>query len=499
MRETTDNTRTLLLRLIVVSTFMLAYVGLGVYFHLVLGASIVFTHVGYVPLVLASLWWGRRGLAVAAILAGVVVVFQVLGLAAGAVWSDAVRVAMFFAVGGTVGVLSEKVRATHSALRSSEARYRRLVDESLAGIFVYQEDRICFVNPRLCTMLNRTPEELVGLELWEIFDEDDRARVRDMVTRRRESGSADLHYTCRLKRGDGNVVWVEQASTHAAYEGKPATLVCCLDVTERKRAEEKERALTDLARRQQEQLIHSTRLAELGELAAGIAHELNQPLTGIRNFAKNALYMMTHNAGSGEQVSENLRRISDQVDRAAKIISQMRELSRRSDREFGPVDINRALHDSVEFLMPQLRLAEVAMNLQLAPDLPNAMGDRIRLEQVFLNLLANSIHAMDEVAERRLTVRTAYDRGAERPLVVEIADTGAGFSQADAEKIFAPFYSTKKPGQGTGLGLSISLTIVESHNGAIEAIGVPGKGARFVVRLPAVGGSPEEETRKHNG
>ena len=493
MEHTTDNARNVALRMAAVAAFVLAYVGLGVYFQLVLRAPIVYTHIGYVPVVLASLWWGRKGLVVAAILAAVQVAFHLLHLSAGEVWSDATRVAMFFVVGGTVGFLSEKVSATGSALRSSEARYRRLVNESLAGVFVCQEERICFVNPRLCKMLGRGPDELVGLELREMFDEQDRERVRGMASRGPEGGSPDIQYACRLKRGDGSAVWVEQASTLTTYEGKPAVLVCCLDITERKRAEEKERTLTELTRRQEEQLIHSTRLAELGELAAGIAHELNQPLTGIRNFAKNALYMIAHRAGTEAQVSENLTRISNQVDRAAKIISQMRELSRRSDREFTPVDVNRALRESVEFLMPQLRLAEVAVDLQLAEDLPEAMGDRIRIEQVFLNLLANAIQAMDEVAERRLTVRTTRGPGAERPLVVEIADSGVGFAPADAERIFAPFYSTKNPGHGTGLGLSISLTIVRNHNGTIEAIGAPGQGARFVVRLPAAGDAPPEQ------
>jgi len=493
MEDTTSNTRNFAVRMAVVAAFVLAYVGIGVYFEIALRVSIVYMHIGYIPLVLASLWWGLKGLAVAVVLAAVIGAFHLFGLSAGEAWSDVTRITMFFVVGGVVGFLSEKVKVTKSALQSSEARYRRLVDESLAGIFVWRDERICFVNPRLCAMLGRVPEEIAGLELWDIFDERDKARIREIALRRKDSANSNLHYACRLKRGDGSTVWVEQASTLTTYEGKPAVLVCCLDITERMRAEEKERALTELARRQQDQLIHSSRLAELGELAAGIAHELNQPLTGIRNFAKNALYMIERNAGTANDVSSNLRRISEQVDRAAKIISQMRELSGRSDRKFMSVDINQALRESVDFLMPQFRLADVAVDLQLADDLPKAVGDRIQLEQVFLNLLANAIHAMDEVEDRRLTVRTMYDRGTERPLVVETADTGVGFAPGDAEKIFAPFYSTKKPGHGTGLGLSISLTIVRSHNGTIEAIGTPGEGARFVVRLPVAADAPSKQ------
>jgi C4-dicarboxylate-specific signal transduction histidine kinase len=242
------------------------------------------------------------------------------------------------------------------------------------------------------------------------------------------------------------------------------------------------RDVSELARRQEEQLEHSTRLAEVGEMAAAISHELNQPLTGIRNYARNAFYMIDKKAGSEEEVKENLRLISEQVDRAARIINQMRDLTRRSDTTFAMLEVNGILRECLEFLVPQMKLSEVELSLSLAPDLPSIWGDRVRLAQVFLNLLTNARQAMDGATRRQLRVSSRRD-GPELPVVIEVSDTGKGFSEEQAKKLFQPFYTTRKSGHG--LGLSISRAIIKDHRGVIEAAGVPGGGASFTIRLPA--------------
>ena len=156
-----------------------------------------------------------------------------------------------------------------------------------------------------------------------------------------------------LVRRDGSQVWVEAAGSRVDFAGGEAALISVTDVTARREAEEKRRELVDLSRRQEEQLEHSTRLAELGEMAAAISHELNQPLTGIRNYARNAFYMIDQKAGGEEEVKTNLRLISEQVDRAAKIINQMRELTRRSDSVFVLLELNSVIRECVEFLLPR--------------------------------------------------------------------------------------------------------------------------------------------------
>jgi C4-dicarboxylate-specific signal transduction histidine kinase len=294
-------------------------------------------------------------------------------------------------------------------------------------------------------------------------------------------------------RADGSRIWVDVASSVAEYEGELAVLVNVYNITGRKEAEAKRSELADLARRQEEQLVHSTRLAELGEMSAAVAHELNQPLTGIRNFANNALYMLEEGAGSPDDLKENLRWIADQVQRASRIINQMRGMTRKSERQFAPLAVNEIIRESIEFLTPQLKLSGVELRLELADDLPSVLGDRTRLEQVFLNLLTNARQAMEDVDRRCLTVRTHSDAGQAGFLAIEVADTGTGFSADQAAKLFEAFYSTKQRGHGTGLGLTISERIIKEHGGTIRADGKPGKGARFVIRLPVAQETDREE------
>jgi signal transduction histidine kinase len=162
----------------------------------------------------------------------------------------------------------------------------------------------------------------------------------------------------------------------------------------------------------------------------------------------------------------------------------MRDLTRKSERHFVPVDVNSTIRESVEFLMPQMKLSGVEVSFDLSRKIPEFLGDRIRLEQVFLNLLTNARQAMEEVTDRRLEIKTSLEEGTDYPIVIEIADTGKGFTAEETEKLFRPFFTTKKTGQGTGLGLSISLSIIREHNGTIGAVGEPGKGATFTIRLP---------------
>jgi histidine kinase len=390
-----------------------------------------------------------------------------------------------------LGVYAFEWNAISRELTNVEVQYRHLLEKSLAGIFLYRDDVILYANSIFSEITGYEIADVVGKDFWCFVHEEDRERLRALRDKWLKEGAEDLRFECRLAAKDGGVVWVEVVSSPAEFDGAPAMLVSAYNITARKSMEEQRRELSKLARKQEEQLVHSTRLAEMGEMAAGVAHELNQPLTGIKNFARNAAYMLEEGVGGVEEVKENLRLISSQVDRASKIINQMRELARRSERLLAPVDVNNTLRESVEFVMPQLKLSGVEASFELAPDLPLVLGDRIRLEQVFLNLLTNARQAMEESAERRLRVTTHFEKDSRRPVVVEVRDTGKGFAEDVSEKLFQPFFSTKKARHGTGLGLSISLGIIKDHKGVIEALGEEGKGATFIVRLPVDGFSDE--------
>jgi len=374
------------------------------------------------------------------------------------------------------------------SLAESEAAFQALLDSSPLGVFLHSGGRVLSAGDRLYRMLGREPGSLAGAALETLIPAEDMARFLSLGARAGTGNSPEAELAgargeYRMIGANAGVLWVEAAAAAVTRGGVDAVQVVVSDVSARRDAEQTRRDLEELTRRQEEQLEHSTRLAELGGMAAAISHELNQPLTGIRNYARNAFYMIEKGLGGEEDVKGNLRLISEQVDRAAKIINQMRELTRRTDRTSAGVDINGVVRESVEFLLPQMRLSEVEVTLTLAPDLPPVWGDRIRMAQVFLNLLTNARQAMDGAAERRLRIVSRRDPSVDRPVVIEVADTGRGFSEETARSLFQPFYTTRKGGHG--LGLSISRAIVQDHGGTIEASGRPGAGASFTIRLPA--------------
>ena len=475
-----------------------AFVGLALYSDLVVRSTTVWIHFAYVPIVLAGMWFGWLGLGVAALQGGVLLVLRLCGVGIGDAWTDAVRIGLFLAVGACVGGLAQRLRAATRACEVSGENYRALFERSLAGVAVYRDERVVLSNRRFDEMLGYGADEAVGKSIWEVIHPDDHAAVRTQIERRRRGEAHDLHYETRFLHRDGRAVWVDLASSSVHYDGRPGILVNAYDITTRKEAEARRGELAELAQEQGEQLVHSVRLAELGEMAAAVAHELNQPLTSIRTFAKNAAYMLENQAGEPGEVKHNLLRISEQVDRAARIIGQMRQLARRSEPVAAPVDLNAVLTEALDFVSHRMRLSGIEVRFEPSRELPEVQGDRLRLEQVFLNLLTNARQAMEPSSERRLTVTTRFEAGRPCPAVVEIADTGVGFAADDAARLFAPFFTTKKPGQGTGLGLSISLTIVKDHGGTIEAAGAPGRGATFTVRLP-LGGPAAGGCSERNG
>jgi PAS domain S-box-containing protein len=478
------------LRVAFVAGLILAYGLLAMRFG---SCQAVTSPLAFGAVVLGVLWWERRGVLMAGAFAALSVVPHLGGADAADLWGGLARAVSLLIV--AFG-LAESKRLVVRARRVSERMYRDIMGKALTGIFVYRGEKVLYANSRFRAFLGYGDEDLTGLSLWKFFHEEERPAVRARLAERDQGIVSDLHYECRLVSKHGHPVWADVVSSVMEHEGEPAILVSVYDLTERKDVEEKRQELSLLALKQEEQLVHSTRLAEMGEMAASIGHELNQPLTGIKNYAKNAAYMIEEGAGDLSEVKGNLDLISSQVDRASRIIGQMRQLARRSERQFAPVEINQKLRETVEFVMPQLRLSGVEVSFHLAGDLPEVMGDSVRLEQVFLNLLTNARQAMEDMQERRLTIVSRHEAGAERPVVVEIADTGKGFPRETAEKLFTPFFSTKQARHGTGLGLSISLSIVKDHKGTIEAAGTEGRGARFTVRLPAVhqdgGANPQE-------
>jgi C4-dicarboxylate-specific signal transduction histidine kinase len=241
-------------------------------------------------------------------------------------------------------------------------------------------------------------------------------------------------------------------------------------------------------RDKQEQLVQAAKLATLGELTTGVAHELNNPLNNIALFMGNIFDQLEMGVQDGEQIKRDLSNAQQQVRKATEIISHLRTFGRATPMSRERVAVNDVIQRSVALLHEQLRMREIDVVLDLDDDDPYVLGNAIQLEQVFVNLLTNARDAVAEAITREIRVTSTATEGVAQ---VTVSDTGPGIPVELAQRIFDPFFTTKDVGAGTGLGLSITYSIVQEHQGSIAVSSQPGEGAVFTVRFPL---SHEEET-----
>lgn len=227
----------------------------------------------------------------------------------------------------------------------------------------------------------------------------------------------------------------------------------------------------------QDELVQAGKLAMLGQMAAGVTHELNQPLAAIRAFADNARTYLER--GHPDKASENLGHIGDASARMGAIISQLKGFARRSDT-VGAVDLARSMQASAFLLQGEVKRIDAQLDIAASAALCVA-GDAVRVEQVFINLLRNALDAVEAADVRAITVTMTQEDG---HAVVRIADTGAGMAVEAQAHLFEPFYTTKPSGKGLGLGLAISSSIIQAMNGQLSGRNGPGGGAVFEVRIP---------------
>ncbi len=378
------------------------------------------------------------------------------------------------AVVGVLGVArdvtDERLRA--AALERSEARYTRLVESAADAICtVDAEGRFTDVNKALQHALGRPRDALVGAAFIGFVDERDRALMDELFARTMAGGRG--RGEMRFAGADGAVrtatVLTSPAVEHGAVTG---VLAVVRDVTE-------ERRLT-------EQMLQQEKLAAVGQLVSGVAHELNNPLAGVMAFSQ----LLLMNASLDADSAQYAETINAEARRAAKIVGNLLTFARRHHPERALTDLNQVALDTLELRRYALRVSQIELDVDLDPALPCTWADPFQLQQVMLNLLANAEQALtDWTGERRMALRTSVSDGT---ITLTVSDTGPGVAPAAMPRVFNPFYTTKPVGQGTGLGLSISDGIVREHGGRIRVVSEPGAGAAFVVELPVVEPPPLE-------
>ncbi len=229
-------------------------------------------------------------------------------------------------------------------------------------------------------------------------------------------------------------------------------------------------------RRTQEQLLHSEKLAAVGQLISGVAHELNNPLTAILGYSQ----LLTSSGQLGQQGIEYADKLYKQAQRTHRIVQNLLSFARQHKPERAPVQVNQALEETLALRDYDLRMHNIRVHLDLAENLPVTSADPHQLQQVFLNMVNNAVDAiLEHSTEGDIWVRTALNGDR---LCIEFTDSGPGVK--DASRVFDPFYTTKPVGKGTGLGLSICYGIITEHGGTVRVRNIPTRGASFTIELP---------------
>ncbi|MDL1909836.1 PAS domain-containing protein [Chloroflexi bacterium CFX6] len=227
-------------------------------------------------------------------------------------------------------------------------------------------------------------------------------------------------------------------------------------------------------------LIHAEKMASIGQLAANVAHEINNPLAAI---IANAQLLLRDLSDADEDIIDALKLIETAGDRAAKIVNNLLDSARREKHyEFEEISLNKTIEDAISLLRHEINKRSISIKLDLAREMPPILANKNQLKGVWINLVNN---AMDAIASKRgrISISTRYEN---RDFVVVVSDNGRGMSPEHQEHVFEPFYTTKEPGKGTGLGLSVSLQAIKEHHGDIQFESAPGKGTKFVVILPDI-------------
>jgi two-component system NtrC family sensor kinase len=322
------------------------------------------------------------------------------------------------------------------------------------------------VNPAAEELIRRKADQLVGQPLRTLCSRLPACTESLLENKKLVEALFDARGEVQIAQGEGEHVLCEGSVTLVDCQKRPVLQVNAREITTRKKMEQ--------------QLRQAEKLSALGQLVAGVAHELNNPLAVVMGYAQ----LSVKNKTLDEKVRKDLQKVLHESERAAKIVRNLLTFARPREPHMTMVDVNRIVVDSLETREMQVQRAKVQMVRRLAKDLPPTMADAGQIEQVLVNLLTNAIQALENRPDKRV-VEIATEYWNKRILIV-VADNGPGISDPVLERIFDPFFTTKGPGKGTGLGLSICYSIVEEHKGKIRVETKAGKGTRFIVDLPVV-------------
>lgn len=371
---------------------------------------------------------------------------------------------------------SERVR---ERCRENENRLRTIIESEPECVKLTDPQGIVLeINPAGLAIVDAScNEDFIGQSIFRFIAPEYHDAYRTMMNRALAGEKARQEYRAVSLKGQERWMESHAAPLRDARGEIAAILSITRDTTERRRAEEK-------ARLHLTQLAHVSRLNTMGEMASAIAHELNQPLAAIANYAGGALRRMRGNAPpSPEELRQALESLTEQAERAGSVLREIRRFVSKAPPVTSRINLNELVRTTAGIAEPEIRQNGIALRFNLADPAPEVQADRIEIEQVVLNLVHNAVGAMSDpgVAERVLTISTARNTG--EAVELSVSDSGPGVPPDIASQVFEPFFSTKA--DGMGFGLTISRSIAEAHGGRLWLADRAPPGATFTLALPA--------------
>lgn len=370
----------------------------------------------------------------------------------------------------------KKRNRLYSALQQTEAKWRSLVTNAPDTILTLDSDgTILYVNHLISSL---GTEEIIGSTIFQYMKTEDISKAKQILKEVFQTGTPQVIETEGFNAEGKKALYSCRVGAMVSEGVIIAAMVIATDITQQKQAEQ------ELVRRRAE-LAHLSRLSTMGELAAELSHELNQPLAAINNYTNGCIRRIQSGTTSLEKLIEPLEEMSRQAQRASETIKRLRRHVQKSDVEYKPLDINMVTQNSISLLEHEIQRNFVALHLELSPSPLQTIGDAIQIEQVLVNLIINAIEAMADIPaeERKLIIQSHQDEDGN--LVICVTDCGIGLKKEEENSIFETFYTTKQ--KGLGVGLSISQTIIEAHGGKLYPRRNK-KGTSFFITLPAING-----------